>query len=250
MALLTTPSFTLDTYSRGDVDAPKLALVLPGKLDSKDYASMRGHVDFLAKQGFLAVTFDPPGTWGSPGGLGLYTMTHYIKAANELIAHFGNRPTLILGHSRGSSIATLVATTNEHVVALVSMMCSAVPGKFRTSEDLAWKKRGFYVEMRDLPPGGGPKVKRFELPYAFLEDEHKYDLGAGLRAWRRPKLFIYGKHDPLAPPQAVRTLYELSADPKEIYGLDAHHDYRLSQAWINEVNKVVGRFLEKYGILP
>jgi hypothetical protein len=41
-------SLRLATYARGNEKAQKLALVLPGRLDTKDYTHMISHVDYLA----------------------------------------------------------------------------------------------------------------------------------------------------------------------------------------------------------
>jgi len=244
MSLLATKSFSLAVYMQGNERADKLALVLPGRLDTKDYAHMRSHVDFLASRGYLALSFDPPGTWESPGGIGLYTMTNYIKAANELIAHFGNRPTLMVGHSRGSSIATYVGTTNPHVVAFVSIFCPLAPGAYQGAVNEEWRRQGYITEMRDLPPGGGPEVKRYKLPYAFFEDQKQYDLADGLQRCTKPKLFFLGTRDALAPPDTVRALYNIAAEPKRLHELDSDHDYRLHQHLIDEVNKELENFLD------
>src|SRR3990167_9150866 len=115
--MIKTNSFTLATYQKGNPDSKKLALVLPGKLDTKDYAHMRSHVDFLANLGFFALSFDPPGTWESPGDISLYTTTNYLKAIDELIKHFGNKPTFIMGHSRGASISMMGASRNSKIMA-------------------------------------------------------------------------------------------------------------------------------------
>ena len=243
MTLIVTKSFQLAVYMKGNQSADKLALVLPGRLDTKDYAHMRSHVDFLASQGYLALSFDPPGTWESPGDITLYTMSNYIKATNELIEHFGNRPTFIMGHSRGSSIATYVATTNPHVTSFVSIMCSLAPNAYLKGAAPEWEKQGYLVEMRDLPPGGGPEEKRYELPYAFFEDSKQYDLAEGLKQCTKPKLFLLGKHDVLATPAKVRALYNIAAEPKHLYELDSDHDYRLHTHLIDEVNKIIGTFL-------
>lgn len=77
--MVKTKSFDLAVYKNGDEYASKVVLVLPDKLDTKDYASMRSHVDFLASKGFFALSFDPPGTWESPGDIWLYTTTSYIQ---------------------------------------------------------------------------------------------------------------------------------------------------------------------------
>ncbi len=246
MDRLKTKTFEIATYKKGDKNAAKVALVLPGKLDTKDYAHLRSHVNYLVGKGYLALSFDPPGTWESPGDINLYTMTNYIKAANELIEYFGNRPTFIMGHSRGSSIATLVAMENPHVTSFVSIFCPLAPGAFTGRTDERWKQQGYNTEYRDLPPGGGPETKRFDLPYSFFEDQQKYDLADGLRICNKPKLFILGNRDESAKPGGVRELYELSAKPKELHELNSDHDYRLHQSLIDEVNQTVGAFLDKY----
>ena len=69
MNLIKTESFQLATYSQGDSESKKLALVLPGKLDTKDYSHMKSHVKYLAIMGYFALSFDPPGTWESKGDI-------------------------------------------------------------------------------------------------------------------------------------------------------------------------------------
>src|SRR3989344_7326448 len=113
--MIKTSSFELAEYQQGDTNSSKLALVLPGKLDTKDYPHMRSHVDFLAGKGYLAVSFDPPGTWESPGDISLYTMTNYLRSVNELIEHFGNKPTFVMGHSLDGALAMEASFRNEVV---------------------------------------------------------------------------------------------------------------------------------------
>ena len=245
MNIIKTKSFELAVISQGDQNAPKFALVLPGKLDTKDYAHMHSHVDYLARKGFYALSFDPPGTWESPGDISLYNMTNYLKAINELVEHFGNKPTFVMGHSRGASMSMLAGTTNPYVKAFTAVMPSFANGAKNGTTDEEWKKKGNIVSMRDLPPGGGPQVKRFELLYSFFQDQILYDMTNDLRKLTKPKLFIYGKHDAMATPEVVKEIYDLTAEPKEIYELDSDHDYRLHADLIDEVNRVVGDFLDK-----
>lgn len=119
--LIRTKSFELAVLTRGDKNAEKLALLLPGRLDTKDYGNFVSHAEYLAQRGFFAVAFDPPGTWNSPGGIDLYTTTNYIRAVNELIEYFGNKPTLLFGHSRGAAVA-IFASSNPAVVGIVPVM--------------------------------------------------------------------------------------------------------------------------------
>ncbi|MEK7160261.1 MAG: alpha/beta hydrolase [Patescibacteria group bacterium] len=249
MNLIKTESFQLATYSQGDSESKKLALVLPGKLDTKDYFHMKSHVKYLAIMGYFALSFDPPGTWESKGDIKLYNVTNYIKAINELIKYYGNKPTFVMGHSRGGSMAILAGTTNPNITSFASIMSHLYHKGYRNGAGEEWKKKGYIVSTRDLPPGGGPKEKRFELPYSFFEDQIRYDMTESLKKSTKPKLFIYGKRDVLVPPQAVKDAYSLASQPKELYELDSEHDYRYNPKSIEEVNNVLGDFLQKYYLL-
>lgn len=239
MPTITTPSFQLAVYKRGDAKAKKLALLLPGRLDMKDYLHMRSHVDFLAGKGYLALSFDPPGTWESPGKIEIYTMTNYLKAINELIAHFGSKPTVLMGHSRGGTMAMLAGTHNSHVTHIIMAMSSPRPSSVGTERRT---KDGFVISYRDTPSDG---KKKFELPWSYFEDASQYDLAVAMASCTKPKLFFLGKKDVLVPPEIVRDGFERSAEPKELYEVDSDHDYRRHPGIIDEINGVVGKFLEK-----
>lgn len=245
MNLITTKSFQLAVYKKGDENSSRLALVLPGLLDTKDYAHLRSHVNYLAARGYLALSFDPPGTWESPGDIGLYTVTNYIKAINELIEYFGNRPTFLTGHSRGATMSVAIGSTNKHVFAFAPIMPSHIDGAYEGTVNETWKKTSVFNNLRELPPGGGPKVKHFALPYSFFEDQIRYNFTDDLARCEKPKLFIYGTSDNGATPERVKAIYDVAARPKELYELESDHNYRYHTHLIDEVNKVIGEFLEK-----
>jgi len=245
--LIKTKSFTLAVNLKGNPNSEKLALVLPGKLDTKDYAHMISHVDYLANLGYFALSFDPPGTWESPGDIKIYNMTNYLKAINELIEYYGNKSTFIMGHSRGAGMAILAGLTNPHITSFVAIFSSFSENGYKDKSDIAkWKEDGYLLEKRDLPPGGGPKIKEFQLPYSFFEDQLKYNVTEGLKHSQKPKLFMLGKHDVLAKPEVIKKLYRITSEPKELYELDSDHDYRFHPELIEEVNKAMGDFLHNY----
>ena len=239
MSLLKTKSFELAVYFAGDKNAPKLALLLPGRLDTKDYVHMRSHVDFLSQKGYFALSFDPPGTWESPGDIMLYTTQNYLKAVDELIEHFGSKPTVVMGHSRGGSMAMLAGVNNPHITHFISAMSRY--GHSSVSEEA--KRAGVSISYRDLPPGTErtKEKKRFDLPLSYFEDSTEY---IGLERCTKPKLFFLGTHDTSVAPDDVREAHELAAEPKQLHELDSDHNYRLSSHLIDEVNKVTGEFLE------
>lgn len=238
MQLLKTKSFELATYAAGDGNADRLALVLPGRLDTKDYAHMRSHVDFFASKGMHSLSFDPPGTWESPGDLSLYTTENYLKAIDELIALFGHKPTVVMGHSRGGSVAMVAGIRNPSVTHFVAVMSHYGPSALGDKA----REAGVSTSFRDLPPGTAPtkEKKRFDLSLSYFDDSTLY---TDMESCKKPKLFFYGLRDTLVEPNEVRETYEQAAEPKQLCELDSEHDYRYHPDIIEKVNEVVGAFL-------
>lgn len=247
MSSITTTSFKLSIYKKGDETSAKLAIVCPGLLDPKDYPHLKSHVDYLAGRGFLALSFDPPGTWGSEGSINDYTMTNYLQAINEIIGHFGNKPTFVLGHSLGGTIAMLTAISSPRVEAFSAIMSPPDLGMAsainKTLEQ--WQKESARTSYRNVKQGSTEK-KRFDLPYAFIEDAMKYNALDGLSRIKTPKLFIVGDKDESVELEVVKDSYDISADPKELYILKSDHNYRYHPGLIDEVNEQLGIFIEKY----
>lgn len=232
-----TKSFDLAVYRQGDDSAERLAIVLPGKLDSKDYANMRGHVDFLARSGFLAISFDPPGTWDSGGDIAEYTMTNYILAIEEIIEYFGNKPTVAIGHSMGGSMAMFAAINSPSVIGFAAIMS---PYKF---DHLVNRIEGA-TSRRDLPDN--PRKERiYNVPKTFFEDVLTYNAAEGLRALKKPKLYISGTDDSTITPQTITEIFEISSDPKELICLNSDHDYRHNPKVINEINTILLEWLKR-----
>lgn len=236
------PSFKLSVYQKGGTDSPRLALVLPALLDTKDYSHIQSHVNFLARQDFLALSFDPPGTWGSKDEQNTYTVSNYLKAVNEIIAYYGNRPTLLVGHSLGGRIALLAANSTA-VTAIVMIMFSATPLRINNSVDHFdnWEKQGSVTTYRDSPDNSDEKVC-FDMPYSFFEDSQSHDVTKALRTVRKPELFIIGTEDSAIPLEEAYETYTVAAEPKELYKINCQHNYRKSPQHIHEMNRVMLQF--------
>jgi pimeloyl-ACP methyl ester carboxylesterase len=244
MILIETPGFKLACYVKGEADASKLALVLPGLLDTKDYPHMITHVDFLAKQGYLAVTFDPPGTWESHGDIEIYTMSNYLKAVDELIQHFSSKPTFVMGHSLGGSIAMLSAVKNTGIVAIAAIMSASsfVRDSNREERIIKWRNDKIKVSYRNMPEDSTQR-KQFDLPYSFSEDAQQYDVSQDLKTLQIPKLFIAGDQDTSVEPELVSQTYSLAAKPKILHIMKSDHNYRDHPELINEVNEYIQQVL-------
>jgi len=245
MKIIKTKTFKLAVYTKGDPNSSKLAIVIPGRLDTKDYIHNTGLVDYLATRGYFALSFDPPGTWESPGDIELYTTTNLLKAVDELIEYFGNKPTLLAGHSRGGTIAMLAGPKNPHVTHFIPIFsyygAPSDPDKERIND-------GKVISYRDLPPGNiaTKKQKKFGLPLNYFEEGKQYNALAGLKKCTKPKLFFYGVNDDQNDPQDVIKAFAISAEPKMIHAVNSDHDYRYHPAIIKEVNQTIGKFLDKF----
>jgi pimeloyl-ACP methyl ester carboxylesterase len=241
--LVKTKSFEVAVYAKGDPASAKLAMVIPGRLDSKDYLHNTSLVDYLATRDFYAISFDPPGTWESPGSIDLYTTTNYLKLVDELIEYFGNKPTLLAGHSRGGTVAMLAGPKNPFVNSFIAIFSSTgapdAPDESRIVD-------GAVISYRDVPPGTSitKEQVRFDLPLAYFEDGQQYDARPGLSACTKPKLFFYSTEDDANKLEKVG--YESSPEPKMIHALKSEHDYRYHAEIVAEVNEVVGKFLDTY----
>lgn len=245
MSIIKTKTFELAVYEKGDINSSKLAIVIPGRLDTKDYIHNTRLVEYLASRGYFALSFDPPGTWESPGDIELYTTTNCLKAVDELIEHFGNKPTLLAGHSRGGTIAMLAGPKNHNVTHFVPIFSYYGAPSDPSDERIL---DGKVMSYRDLPPGNTKTTeqKEFGLPLNYFEDGKQYDALPDLKNCTKPKLFFYGVEDDMNDPEDVKKAYEMSAEPKMIHALNSDHDYRYHPEIIEEVNKVVGLFLDKY----
>lgn len=245
MILVKTKSFKLAVITRGDKDSNKLAIVLPGRLDTKDYINNPSHLEYLANKDFFALSFDPPGTWESPGPIELFTTTNYIKAVNELLEYFGNKPTFLMGHSRGGAVSILAGASNPYVVGFAPIMATYGPADSPDPQDL---RAGFKISYRDLPPGSVKtrEQKKFDLPINFFKDSEQYDVIFALKNSKKPKLLFYGTRDEFTTPEKAKEVFGLIPEPKMLHEVDTDHDYRYNPQIIKRVNEVLGQFIDRY----
>lgn len=244
MQLVSTKSFQLAVNAKGDPNSTKLAILLPGRLDTKDYANFSSHIEFLASLGYFAVSLDPPGTWDSPGDISLFTTTNYLQAVSEIIEYYGSKPTILMGHSRGGAIAILAGSVNPNVKAIITLMPSFGGPSEPSPEAL---KNGFELESRDLPPGNikSKARKTFSLPLTYFQDGQKYNIEKVLTTCAKPKLILYANQDEFCDPSDVKKIYKSISDPKDLHELNCKHDYRYYPEIIIEINQLVASFLRK-----
>ncbi|HZM64147.1 MAG TPA: alpha/beta fold hydrolase [Candidatus Saccharimonadales bacterium] len=238
--------FPVATYAKGDPEAEKLALFLPGLLDSKDYPHMHDHVDFSARLGYYAMAPDMPGTWESGNDITDFTTTNCLAAIKTIVSTV-NKPAFVFGHSNGGRLAALAAAENPQIEAIGIAMSAATT--YTPEQTEAWRIRGAKTSNRDLPDNP-EQSRQFDLPFAFCKDARNYDAVEALRTLKIPKLFVYGELDTLVRSSEVKQTFNSSADPKRILSLNVEHDYRFYPQAILRMNDMLGRFLALYCLLP
>ena len=243
MKLVSTNNFQIAVNEYGDSGADKLCILLPGRLDTKDYANFVSHGIFLSKRGYYVIAIDPPYTWDSPGSLQDYTTSAYVQSIHELIEHFGNKKTLLLGHSRGGATAMLVSR-NAHVEAIV--LVNAAYGS-PTPPDKGKLIDGCLPESRDMPPGDKrtKEQRKFMLPMTYFRDGNRHNPVGSLRKFNGAKLLVHATNDEFCRPDKVKHIFDSLREPKKYLEINCTHDYRLFPEAIEQVNQAVESMIKK-----
>lgn len=241
-SVITLSNFTLTTYIDWDLSAQYLLLCLPGFLDSGNYAHMQAHRAYFAERGYLCVSFDPPGTFASPWDTSQYSVTNYLRCIHELITIYGNRPTIVLGHSLWGSMALLASFENDAIIKTISIM-SPCDLKKRFEEYIwsSWQQTGERTGERVRP--NSEKIRHYHIWYQFVEDALQYTMKTQLSESTKPKLFIAWTEDTIRTAISMQEWYELAWAPKSFHTIASDHNYRLYPEAIQQVNTLVEQFI-------
>jgi pimeloyl-ACP methyl ester carboxylesterase len=225
-----------------------LAVLIPGFLDSESWAGTRRLAEDLHRSGRTAVSFDPRGTFRTPGTADQIRPTLQICDAISAIGMV--RPharTVLIGHSLGASIAVFAAAQDPRVTDIVAIMpprCFVWPYDYDADRD-TWRRDG---HRRFVVATSGSSVRwNFTVPHSVVEDARQHDLPATLRALRDDQriLFIAGRDDTVIPTWAVERLFgECGSRNKLLAVLPVGHDYRDHPDQLRRVNRTVLEWLD------
>ena len=222
-------------------DAETLAVLVPGFLDSASWAGTRSLAGDLHRSGRTAVSFDPRGTFSTPGAVDQVRPSIQIRDAISAIGMV--RPharTVFIGHSLGASIAVFAAAEDPRVTDVVAIMpprCFVWPHDFDPARN-TWRR----VRRLVVATPGSTVQWQFKVPPAVVVDAVGHDLPARLRTMPAHQriLFIAGRDDTVIPVSAVERLFgECSSRDKSIAVLPVGHDYRDHPDQLRQVNDAV-----------
>lgn len=226
----------------------KLAILLPGYLDSKDYAHLVALAEDLKNKGYTVVRFDPTGTWESGGTIADHTVARQledVKSVLEYMLHKSSYKQILLGgHSRGGFVSILYATKDPRISAVLAIMPPPILIRTVNKRKIKqWEKDGFRVSVRDIPDNRTEK-KEFTVPYVNMKKDRRPNVLTEINNLGVPLLLIAGEYDDVVFPDDVKKIYDQANEPKKFMIIkNINHDYRLREGDIKIVNKEVLKWL-------
>lgn len=217
----------------------KLALLLPGYIESPDYHHLVVIDNYLQKSGYTTVRVDACHLWQTGDG-SRYSTTGYIKQVEEIISSYvPQKPTeiVLVGHSLGTLVAAYLANNRNEVSKIV---CLSPPIALDRS-DHKWVN-GFRVSQKDLPSNSN-QFREFSVPDSFISDRKQYSLLDSLNNNHKPILIIVGTEDPSL--SEVRSAVVKLNITNFIEVPDMGHDFRQSDDLCRLVASQIVDFLSK-----
>lgn len=215
----------------------KLALLLPGYIESPDYHHLVVIDNKLQSLGYTTIRVDACNLWSTGDGQN-YTTTNYLQQVEEIIKSFEpESPTeiILVGHSQGSFVALLVANRNPQISKIVGL---CLPNPLGQSSH-KWIN-GVRVSQKDLPEDA-TKFREFSVPISYVHDRDQYSLVESLKQIQLPLLIIMGELDPSLPD--VKTVVKDLKLTNFTIIPNMSHDFRQSEELCNVVATEIEKFL-------
>lgn len=218
----------------------KLALLLPGYLDSPDYLHMKTFEKRLKELGYITERLDPCGLWKT-GDIENYSITNYLKQIKERIYSYNDQSpeeVILIGHSMGGFMSIIAGNRIKEVTKIVSL-CSP-PDRIKSAED--WDGKEFRRSERELPDNP-KKIRTFDIPYLFAKDGLQYSAIEEVRKIHKPIMIFIALDDTVCPPELTEKIVAKANNPYVIRQEKMGHDFRHSQQECKVVMEKIEKFL-------
>lgn len=216
----------------------KLALLLPGYIESPDYRHLVVVENYLKKRGYTTLRVDACNLWQTGDG-SKYLTSSYIKQVGDLIESYSSPDldeVVLIGHSLGCLVAAYLANINSRVTKII---CLSPPISLDRS-DHKWIN-GIRTSKKDLPNDAN-SFREFSVPFSFVEDRKQYSLAKSLQNNVKPVLVVIGVDDPSF--NEVKDLVQKLNIKDFIQISNMGHDFRQSEELCLQVSKEILNFLK------
>jgi pimeloyl-ACP methyl ester carboxylesterase len=217
----------------------KLALLLPGYLESPDYGHLVVIDNHLQTLGYTTVRVDACHLWSTGDELG-YTVTNYLHQVEEIIKSFAPQhptETILIGHSVGGSVAVLAGSKFTEISKIICLNATIYFDKSNNK----WIN-GIRCSKKDLPDN--PSLFReFYIPISYVEDRQQYSVIDALKKIKQPLMILAGEADP-----SISIIEAIVSDLNirhfvKIAGMG--HDFRQSEELCHQVAIEIEKFLNQ-----
>lgn len=218
----------------------KLAILLPGFLDSPDYLHLIIIEKGLQALGYTAIRLDPCGLW-SDGDIHKYSITNYLKDIRKAIDIYKDEKpeeVILVGHSVGGFVAIIAGERYAEVTRIIAL---CPPSGF-DNPPVKWNDKGFRIVKRDMPRDK-TTLTEFVVPISFAYDSFTYDAIATVKRIEKPLMILITMDDIVVPPQDTEKLVEAARNPYVIRLEGIGHDFRHSEQECDIVMGEIEKFL-------
>ena len=218
----------------------KVALLLPGYLDSPNHLHMRVFEKRLSELGFTVERLDPCHLWET-GDADSYSITNYIKQIRERVEFYKDQnpeDVVLIGHSLGGFTAIIAGSRIPEVTRIVSLC----PPPDRIGPSLRWEENKPRHSKRELPDDPG-QYKAFDIPYSFVDDGFQYSAIEEVKNLYKPIMIFIALEDKSIPPADTERIVANANNPYVVRQPNMGHDFRQSQEECNIVMAEIEKFL-------
>ena len=218
----------------------KVALLLPGYLDSPLYLHMLTFEKRLIELGYVVERLDLCQLWET-GDVTNYTVTNSLRQTKKRVAFYASQHAeeiLLLGHSNGAFISIIAGARIPEITKVIAL-CPP-PDKKETSNK--WIRGKARVSKRDLP-GKPNEFREFEIPYSYIQDALNYSAVEEVKHIHKPLMIFIALDDVVVSPQLTEKIVANASKVYVVRQPGMGHDFRRSQEQCNVVMMEVEKFL-------
>ena len=219
----------------------KIALLLPGYLDSPEYLHLVTFEKRLKELGYFVERLDVCNLWKT-GNVENYTITNFIKQIKERVDYYqGQNPEeiVLIGHSNGAFTSIVAGARIPKATKIVSLC----PPPNKEGSEHKWVN-GVRVSKRDLPDNPN-EFREFAIPVSHIKDALQYSAVEDVKRINKPIMIFIALDDTVVKPEWTEEIVSNANNPYVVRQPGMGHDFRFSQDECNIVMKEIEKFLTK-----